>query len=158
MARCHPAELQVALLRTTGAAGHGIADLEFRTTSTQPCYLYGYVGMAMLDSAGRQLPTNLVRDHVTPVLTVVLEPGSPALGAGSFGHAHFGFEWVSNCDISGTHVTPIVPSSLEITPPDETRPLVISTHPATGSVIAVCPAQETPGTLHTKPVEPGQHE
>jgi Protein of unknown function (DUF4232) len=102
MARCHAAELQVALLQTTGAAGHSIADLEFRTTSTQPCYLYGYVGMAMLDSAGRQLPTNLVRDHVTPVLTVVLEPGSPALGAGSFGHAHFGFEWVSNCDISGT--------------------------------------------------------
>jgi hypothetical protein len=150
--RCHTAELQVGLLQITGAAGQSIADLEFRSTAPGPCYVYGYVGMAMLDSAGRRLTTNLVRDQVTTVSSVILAPGSPALGAGSSGHARFSFQWVSNCDISGSHVTPIVPSSLEITPPDETGSLTISARPASGPDMSVCPAQEPPGTVHTKPV------
>jgi hypothetical protein len=114
--------------------------------------------MLMLDGAGHPLPTNLVRDQVTTESAVILEPASPALGAGGFGHAHFSLSWVSNCEISGTPVTPVVPASLRITPPDDTISLTISAHPASGPAIAVCPPNQPPGTMHTRPVDPGQHE
>ena len=118
-----------------------------------PCYLYGYVGMQLLDGSGTALETHLVRDPAGTPTTVTLPPGSPALGNGPSGHGRFLAEWVSNCDVTGAHFNPEIPARIAIIPPDETAPLTISARSLNGSSISVCPGQELPGSIHTKPVE-----
>ena len=108
--------------------------------------------MQMIDVYGTSLPTHVARDPGT-LAPVILPAGSPALGKGHAGHARFVMDWVSNCDITGTHFNPEQPAFLEITPPDETARIRISTKAWDGSSMSVCPGQEQPGTLHTKPAE-----
>ena len=152
-ARCQTAQLELAFLSATGAAGHTVAEFQFRNKALVPCYLYGYVGMQLLDGSGTALETHVVRDPAGTPTTVTLPPGSPALGNGPSGHGRFLAEWVSNCDVTGAHFNPEIPASIAIIPPDETTPLTISARSLNGSSISVCPGQELPGSIHTKPVE-----
>jgi hypothetical protein len=154
IARCQAAQLEVGFLSASSGTGHTFGEFEFRSTSSVPCYLYGYVGMQMLDGAGKALETHVVRDPVAAASNVTLAPGSAALGQAHSGHARFSVEWVTNCDITATHYSPETPATLEITPPDETSQLKISARALGGSPMSVCPGQDLPGTLHTKPVEP----
>jgi hypothetical protein len=153
LARCQAVQLEVGYLNSSSGTGHTVGEFEFRSTSGAPCYLYGYVGIQMLDGDGTALETHVVRDPVASVTSVTLAPGSPALGKAGTGHAHFVLEWVSNCDITATHYNPETPATVEITPPDETSSIKIGARGLDGSPMAVCPGQESPGTLHTKPVE-----
>jgi hypothetical protein len=42
------------------ATGHVLNDFEMRHRSSTPCWVYGYVGFQLLDSAGRPLPQTVV--------------------------------------------------------------------------------------------------
>ena len=145
--------MQVGFLGSSSGTGHTVGEFEFRSTATVPCRLQGYVGLQLLDAAGSPLETHVIRDPAATVGPVTLTPGSATLGQGHAGHGRFLVEWVANCDITGTHYVPENPVSIQVTPPDETSQLKINARGLDGSPMSVCPGQERPGTLHTKPVE-----
>jgi len=60
--RCHTAQVQVAYATGEGAAGHIFLTFRMTNTGTATCWLYGFVGMQMLDSAGRAMPTRVLRN------------------------------------------------------------------------------------------------
>lgn len=61
--RCHTAGLSLSVLsQPGGGAGNFVQEFGLTNRAAAPCSVYGYVGMALLDSGGNQLPTRVVRD------------------------------------------------------------------------------------------------
>jgi hypothetical protein len=117
--RCHTAGLAVANAGMDGAAGTIYLTFVLTNTGTAPCSLYGFVGMQMLNAAGRPLPTDVVRTGVagTPAgpTQFLLDPGSAANFQADYNHATLG----------GPESICPTAAKLEITPPDEFDHLTI---------------------------------
>jgi hypothetical protein len=139
--RCHTAGLSVSFVESEGAAGHIFDTFDLTNTTSAPCSMFGFVGAQMLDAAGHELPTRVVRNggfYATRPgpTTFVLQPGEAAL---------FQMEW---SDVpTGDETACPAAASLEVTPPDEFDFLVL---PVSGFSLAPCNA----GTINVTPVVP----
>src|SRR6202022_2946683 len=101
-ARCHTSQLEIVFIQANGATGHVLNDFEMRNRSRTPCWVYGYVGFPLLDSAGRPLPQTLVWTTDTffirfdPPSRIFLPTGTaPVHSSQVQGHAFFSVEAVS---------------------------------------------------------------
>jgi Protein of unknown function (DUF4232) len=111
--RRRTSQLGVMPPNATGAAGTIELSFRLQNTSRQRCTIYGFVGMQMLDVAGRRPPTRVVRNggflsgQPGPNL-VNLPPGDTATFQVLYGDVPVGSE------------TCVQASRLLVTPPDET--------------------------------------
>jgi hypothetical protein len=126
--RCHTGGLRISFVRSEGAAGTIYDDFAIVNTGQRPCTLYGFVGMLMLDSAGRPLTTHVIRNggpgsRFSPSL-VLLQGGQGA-----------GFEAIWSDVPRGSAADCRDAARLEITPPDEFDHVVI---PVTGWYLGPC--------------------
>lgn len=124
-----------------GAAGHII--LTFRVANTAPtsCWLYGFVGMQMLDAAGRNLPTRVVRNgglfsNQSGPTQFTLQPAQAASFLVAFGEVPVGSE--TTCPQA---------AQLVLTPPDEFDHMTLTVK---GWPLSPCNA----GELDVAPVRP----
>src|ERR1700694_2823060 len=132
-ARCHTSQLEIVFVRANAATGHVLNDFEMRNRSRTPCWVYGYVGFQLLDSAGRPLPQTVVWTTDTffirfdPPSRILLPPGTAALGSKQGpGHAFFNVEADDfTCPNDQFKAT----VNLKIWPPDEYQALVIPAKP-----------------------------
>jgi hypothetical protein len=61
--RCHTAGLSLsAVSQPNAGAGNVVQEFGLTNRGGAPCTFLGYVGMAMIDAGGNQLPTRVVRD------------------------------------------------------------------------------------------------
>jgi Protein of unknown function (DUF4232) len=61
--RCHTSGLALSALGGPGAAaGNIFREFGLSNRTRTACWVYGYVGMALIDAAGNQLPTRVIRD------------------------------------------------------------------------------------------------
>jgi hypothetical protein len=136
--RCHTTGLAVAEVGTAnGVAGNFYQELGLTNRLSSACTLYGYVGMALLDAGGSQLPTHVVRDqggrfpfaHLTQF---TVQPGATA---------PFWVHW-EQVPVGGETTCP-TSAGLVVTPPDETTQLRLN-----GIRIMACNA----GELDVSPV------
>lgn len=150
--RCHTADLEVAIASEGGAAGHIGLDFEVRNRSAQACQVFGYFGLALLNSEGKvaiaaQRSTRIFTASTGPPQTVLLPTGSAALPpktatggprSAVAGHGHFAAAYSDVCDNAprGTG------NAWQLYPPDETQPTSILT--PTGQNITICGLQVTP--------------
>lgn len=132
--RCHTGDLSAHLTASGAGAGQRYAGLVLTNTSSRTCTLYGYVGVAL---TGPDAPanTNLIRDD-GPEDHLKVAPGDSAATT---------LHW-SAIPGSGEATGCPKPSTIEVTPPDETTQLTTD-WPATG----VCQH----GELHTVPLVKG---
>jgi hypothetical protein len=111
--RCHTAQVGVAFASSEGAAGH--LYLTFRITNNGPgsCWLYGFVGMQMLDAGAHELPTRVLRNggafsNQAPPSQFTLQSGQAATFQVAYGTVPTGAE--TACPQA---------AQLIVTPPDE---------------------------------------
>lgn len=118
LARCHTGGLALAPIGAPGVgAGNVYAELGLTNRTGAACYLYGYVGMALLDAGGNQLPTRVVRDTGSRfpwahVGLLTLSPGATS---------PFWMHWEQVP--TGTETSCPSAAGLILTPPDETTQL-----------------------------------
>jgi hypothetical protein len=153
-ARCHTPQLEIVFVRANAATGHVLNDFEMRNRSRTPCWVYGYVGFQLLDSAGRPLPQTLVWTTDTffirfdPPSRIFLPIGTaPVHSSQGQGHAFFNVEADDfTCSADQMKAT----AKLEIWPPDEYQAIVIPTKPGWEGFVSC-------GNLATHPlqVQPG---
>lgn len=131
--RCRTAGL--ALTQEHGQVAVGNVGISFRLRSlaTQPCVLYGFPGMQMLDAAARPLPTLLIWSRYGYLIgtvaerTLTLRPG---------GSAYFVLEFT---DVAGPGQSCRAATSLRVTPPNAYTSIVRPVHglaPCGGRVTA----------------------
>jgi hypothetical protein len=117
LARCHTGDLDARLEASAGggAAGSVYLDLGLTNHSSHPCGVYGFPGMALVDAAGRWLPTTLRRDS-SQVTLVTLARGQTAWAVVHYTHVPADDEKM-----------PCQPAAvgLAVTPPDETTQLSV---------------------------------
>jgi hypothetical protein len=130
-ARCHSAQLEIVFSRVGAATGHVLNDFEMRNGSSTPCWVYGYVGFQLLDSAGRPLPQTVVWTtdsffgRFDPPTRTLLPSDTAAVHSGQGeGHAFFNVE-ADDSTCSGDQM--MATAKLEIWPPDEYQAIVIPT-------------------------------
>ena len=116
--RCHTSQLTTSLQNADAGAGQRYADLVLRNRSQQPCTVYGYGGMQLLDADGKPIPTNLERVPNPGPALVRLAPGGTAVSS---------LRWTVVA--SGNEPTKgpcqATPAGVHVTPPDETDPLTV---------------------------------
>jgi len=134
--RCHTGGLYIALVPNSGQGATGHLDVVFsvRSLTQQPCFLYGYPGIQLINASGHVIVTHVLWGTGffftnRPKEQVVLKTGQ-----------------IAYFDVGWTHLpTPgqSCPTSayLLITPPDEWTPIVV---PATlqqicGGVVSASP-------------------
>jgi hypothetical protein len=100
-----------------------------RNRSHTPCWVYGYVGFQLLDSAGRPLQQTVVWTTDTffmrfdPPTRILLPTGTAPVRSGQgLGHAFFNVE---ADDFTCSPVQIAATAQLKIWPPDEYNALVI---------------------------------
>lgn len=140
MDRCHTSGLSLSVVtRAEGGAGNFNQVLGLTNKSGSACWVYGYVGMALLDAGGKQLPTRVVRDTgarfpFAHVGQYTLKPDATAPFWMHWGQVPVGSE--TSCPMA---------SGLILTPPDETTQLRL-----TGIQIMACNG----GQIDVSPVMP----
>jgi hypothetical protein len=113
--RCHTAGLSLsAASRPNGGAGNFVQEFGLTNRGSAACWVYGYVGMALIDGAGNQLPTRVVRDTggrfpFAHVGQYTVQPGATAPFWVHWEQVPVGSE--TSCPTS---------AGLIVTPPDET--------------------------------------
>lgn len=114
--RCHTGQLSASLQNSDAGAGQRYADLVLRNRSEQPCTVYGYGGMQLVDASGHQVPTDLERVPNPGPALVHLDPGGTAVSS---------LRWtvVSSGGEPTTGQCQPTAASARVTPPDETVPL-----------------------------------
>src|SRR5664280_1075661 len=133
--RCHTSELTVTIGPGQGAAGTIYGSLALRNHSDATCTLYGYPGLQLLDAARQALATQVDRGGSDgsalsgPPTMVTLAPRQVA-------HVQFKYSDVPTGPDAGATQCPRS-TYLEVTPPDETDFLLLSTDIGTGGDIAV---------------------
>lgn len=111
--RCHTGGLSYATRSMGAAAGHHYAAFQLTNTSGATCRVYGYPGMQLLGGQSAKIATNVVRDQQTKPVLITLAPGQSAWFRAGWGVVPGpGDSQTGNCQPE--------PSSVEITPPDET--------------------------------------
>jgi hypothetical protein len=139
--RCHTSQVQVSDLTSQGAAGHIFLTFRMTNTGGVTCWLYGFVGMQMLDGAGRNLPTRVLRNG--GAFAGQAGPSRFDLPAGR--SATFD---VAYGDVQvGSETTCPAASRLIVTPPDEFDHVTIA---VSGFSLAPCNS----GELDVTPMRP----
>jgi len=121
--RCHTSQVTVREGRGGVGAGNILGVYVLANTSATTCRLFGYPGLQMLDSNHRPVPTTVTRGgaYMFPALApsrVILPPG---------GIASFSVGYVDVAPGDEPPSVQCVPSTyVEITPPDERQPLLVS--------------------------------
>jgi hypothetical protein len=117
--RCHTSGLALVKIgATNGAAGSVYQELGLRNNSLNACWVYGFIGAALLDPAGKQLPTNVLRDTggrwfpFAHVGTYTVPPGATA---------PFWMHWSDV--VAGSQPACTSGAGILVTPPDETTQL-----------------------------------
>jgi hypothetical protein len=108
LVRCHTRDLSGRLGIIEGAAGSRFGPLVLKNRSLHTCTLVGYIRGQLYDTAGRRLPTRIVRDHSRPARTVKLRPRR-----NGFADLHW-----SAIPLGGARKCP-QPRSFAVTPPGE---------------------------------------
>ena len=138
---CTGSQISVTPGQWGGATGHIGGAVLFRNTSRSTCSLYGYPGVAGLDSAGQQevQATRVARGFIGGLPTPTSHPTTVVLASGAVASAV-----VEGVDVPSGNATscPSYPSIL-VTPPGTRR----STHLALG--VPGC------GGIQVHPVVPG---
>ncbi|MFB9251257.1 DUF4232 domain-containing protein [Sphaerisporangium melleum] len=75
--RCRTTQLKASIGRVDPGAGQRNAPLVFTNTSAKTCWVYGFVGLVMIDGNGDVLRTRTRREKITPH-RVTLRPGHQA--------------------------------------------------------------------------------
>lgn len=133
--RCHTGDLSLRLTGGGEGAGQRYTGLVLTNTSAHPCTLFGYVGVGMIGPGG-PISTHLIRDggasrHIT------VHPG---------GSAATSLHWTAVPADDEKPSCPPKPTTIEVTPPDETTQLT-----APWPYGGLCQH----GELHTVPLVPG---
>lgn len=116
--RCHSSMLTGSLRPGSPGAGQRYADLVLRNQSSQPCTIYGYSGLQLVDSTGHLLPTTVTRSNPGPQ-PVTLNPGQSSVETLHWTAVATGDEPISGpCEPQ--------PASVQVIPPDETNALTVS--------------------------------
>ena len=131
--RCHTAGLSVNFAGTEGAAGTIVDTFRIFNRSASPCTLHGFVGLQMLDSAGRPLRTMVVRNG--GIFSTQGAPSRFTLPPGSAGS--FRAAW-SDVQHGAEGPCPAAAGVL-VTPPDEYDHLSV---PVSGWNLAPCAGGE----------------
>lgn len=76
-ARCRTTGLRARVGRQDAGAGNRYAPLVLTNTSGKTCWVYGFVGLVLIDGRGDALRTRTRRESVTPH-RVTLRPGASA--------------------------------------------------------------------------------
>ncbi|GAB3150053.1 hypothetical protein GCM10027161_48700 [Microbispora hainanensis] len=106
-ARCRTTGLRARVGRQDAGAGNRYAPLVLTNTSGKTCWVYGFVGLVLIDGRGDVLRTRTRRESVTPH-RVTLRPGASA---------HARLHWTV---VPAGHETRCPASArLMIIPPDE---------------------------------------
>lgn len=115
--RCHTGDLAGQIDQSAGgmAAGSVYLDLGLTNRSSHPCRIYGFPGMALVDSSGKWLPTKVRRDQAESRL-ITLAPGQTAWATIHYAHVP--------ADDEGFPCQPAA-VGLVVTPPDETSQLTV---------------------------------
>ncbi|CAA9286582.1 MAG: hypothetical protein AVDCRST_MAG41-4034 [uncultured Corynebacteriales bacterium] len=108
--RCRTAELGLSFSDLAGTAGQRYGYVILRNIAARTCTVAGFGGLRPLDPARRALPVRLERGGPAPA-SLRLAPGQAAGTRIRF----------AGIPAGGTCVSP---ASVEVTPPDETEPLV----------------------------------
>lgn len=136
---CLASQLSIAAAAGNGAAGTITTTMSMTNTSSTTCTLYGYPGMQLLDAQGGNIPTSVVRGGVSegppasanPPSLVTLAPGQAGTFTMQYEDVPVGNE--TSCPTS---------AKAEITPPNDTKPAVVT--------LAIAPCGN--GTVHVSPV------
>ena len=108
-ARCTSATLSVTAGASNGSAGHVNTPVVFTNTSSSPCTLFGYPGVAALDASGGQA-AQATRTATPGPSHLVIAPGTTASAL------------VINTSIpSGNQTSCATWSGLLVTPPNDTK-------------------------------------
>lgn len=105
--RCHTADLRASIGANDPGAGQENFPVVLTNRSSRTCTVYGFPGLAFVNSAGQQVTVDPERETGRTKQRVTLAPGASAWSPMTF----------SNPDISG--VTTVVPAAVLVTPPDE---------------------------------------
>ncbi|MFD3455100.1 DUF4232 domain-containing protein [Streptomyces sp. NPDC058691] len=119
--RCHTADLRASIGPNDPGAGQENFPVVLTNRSSRTCTVYGFPGLAFVNSAGQQVTVDPERETGLPKQRVTLAPGASAWSPMSF----------SNPAISG--VTTVVPAAVLVTPPDERASLRV---PWTGGKVS----------------------
>ncbi|MEU8198675.1 DUF4232 domain-containing protein [Microbispora amethystogenes] len=112
-ARCRTTGLRARVGRQDAGAGNRYAPLVLTNTSGRTCWVYGFVGLVLIDGRGDVLRTRTRRESVTPH-RVTLRPGASA---------HARLHWTV---VPTDHETRCPASArLMIIPPDEVAHLEV---------------------------------
>ena len=116
--RCHTSDLTAQIRALSPGAGQRYAAVDLVNASGHACRVYGYVGLLLLDGGRRPVQTTAVWGAPPPTPPIVLNPGQAA-----FAQLH----WTVVPSSPGEQASSCLPAPafVEITPPDETTPLVI---------------------------------
>ncbi|WP_182887566.1 DUF4232 domain-containing protein [Microbispora sp. H10885] len=132
-ARCRTTGLRARVGRQDPGAGNRYAPLVLTNASGRTCWVYGFVGLVLIDGRGDVLRTRTRRESVTPH-RVTLRPGASA---------HARLHWTV---VPTDHETRCpVSARLMIIPPDEVAHLEV---PFTASIC-------DDGRIDARPMSPG---
>ena len=149
LAHCQPVDLAGSLLGSQGAAGTIEITIALRNATATPCALEGYPGLALVDAAGNQLPSQVVPGGS---LSFDDFPKAPVtIGPGQSAYFNVGYSDVP----AGGETTCPTSASLWVTPPDDVTHLVLPAQlmVCDGGKLTTSPlfAQGSPQTQTTAP-------
>ncbi|MEV4745701.1 DUF4232 domain-containing protein [Streptosporangium amethystogenes subsp. fukuiense] len=110
--RCRTEALAARVGRVDAGAGQRYAPLVFTNTSARACWVYGFVGLIMIDGSGDAMRTRTRRESVQP-RRITLRPGASA---------HARLHW---SEVPGGSRSCPASARLMIIPPDEVAHLEI---------------------------------
>src|SRR5207244_580150 len=121
--RCHTSQVTVRTGKGGVGAGNVLAVFVLENTSARTCRLFGYPGLQMLNANHRPVPTTVTRGAAYMFSAhapsrVVMPPGGIASFSVGYGEIPSGDEPASVQCVPSTYI--------EITPPDEHLPLLLS--------------------------------
>jgi hypothetical protein len=146
---CPAGSLAGSVAGTSGAAGTIEITLVLHNTSTASCVLGGYPGLQLLDAAGAQLPTHVVRGGSYPFTNFA--PGVVTLAPGAITYVNLGYSDVT----TGAETTCPKAASMWVTPPNAYDHLTVTVTltPCAGGTVVVSPVfgPGSPATQTTAP-------
>lgn len=111
---CATTDLKASVGAGQGAAGSDYTAIDFTNVGGHSCTLYGYPGMSLTSSSGRQIGAAATRDRTRAPMLVTLAPGATANA-------------VLRVTVAQNYPTgtcgPVPATSLRIYPPNQTRAL-----------------------------------
>jgi hypothetical protein len=120
---CRISQLAVSIGDQQGGDGHSSGAIRFRNTGTSACRLYGYPGVAALDSSGKQVAQaqRTLRGYMGGLASGQHTPTAVALAPG---HTASALVEAANAAPNGNSCGTI--PTLLVTPPDETHHIKLS--------------------------------